>query len=73
MEVLQLPGVAIFADIIKIITRFINQIFKDSRKAIRIRNYVLKRNLCLHFMMEQSFLISGEKMLMSAEVKECVT
>ena len=45
MEVLQLPGVAIFADIIKIITRFINQIFKDSRKAIRIRNYVLKRNL----------------------------
>ena len=73
IEVLQLPGVAIFADIIKIITRFINQIFKDSRKAKRIRNYVLKRNLCLHFMIEQSFLISSEKMLISAEVRGCVT
>ena len=31
------PGVAIFADIIKIITWPIKQIFKDSRKAKRIR------------------------------------
>ena len=42
--------VAIFADIIKIITRFIKQIFKDSRKAKRIRNYVLKCNLYLYFL-----------------------
>ena len=31
-----MPGVAIFADIIKIITRFIKKIFKDSRKVKRI-------------------------------------
>ena len=30
------PGVAIFADIIKNITRFIRKIFKDSRKVKRI-------------------------------------
>ena len=44
---LRRPGVAIFADIIKIITRFIKEIFKDSRKPKRIRNYVLKCNLYL--------------------------
>ena len=42
--ILRRPGVAIFADIIKIITRFNKQIFKGSGKAKRIRNYVLKRN-----------------------------
>ena len=40
--ILRRPGVAIFADIIKIIARFTKKIFKDSRKAKRIRNYVLK-------------------------------
>ena len=44
---LRRPGVAIFADIIKIITRFIKQILKDSIKAKRIRNYILKLNLYL--------------------------
>ena len=45
-----MPGVAIFADIIKIITRFIKKIFKDSRKVTRIRNYVSKCNLYLYFL-----------------------
>ena len=48
--ILRRPGVAIFAEIIKIITRFIKQIFKDSRKAKRIRNYGLKFNLYLYFL-----------------------
>ena len=39
-----------FADIIKIVTRFFKEIFKDSRKAKRIRNYVLNRNLYLYFL-----------------------
>ena len=30
--ILRRPGVAIFADIIKIMTRFIKQIFKDQEK-----------------------------------------
>ena len=33
-------GVAIFANIIKIVTIFIKTIFKDSRKVKRIRKYV---------------------------------
>ena len=37
---LRRPGVAIFAGIIKIITMFINAIFKNSRKVKRIKNYV---------------------------------
>ena len=47
--VLRRPRVAIFVDIIKIIVRFIKQIFKDSRKVKRIRNYELKCNLYLYF------------------------
>ena len=42
--ILRRPGVAIFADIVKIITRFIMQILKDSRKVKRIRYYVSKCN-----------------------------
>ena len=41
------PGVDIFADIIKIVTMFIETITKDSRKVKRIRNYVSKSNLCV--------------------------
>ena len=48
--ILRKPGVAVFADIIKIITMFIKKIFKDSRKVKRIRNYVLKYNLYLYFL-----------------------
>ena len=41
--------VAIFADIIKILTMFVKIILKDSKKVIRIRNYVSKCNLYLYF------------------------
>ena len=47
--VLRMPGVAIFANIIKIITRFIKEIFKVSGKVKTIRNYVSKQNLYLYF------------------------
>ena len=40
-------GVAIFADIIKIVTMFIKTIIQDSRKVKRIINYVSKSNLYL--------------------------
>ena len=40
--VLRRHGVAIFADIIKIVTIFFKTILKDSRKVKRIRNYVSK-------------------------------
>ena len=71
--ILRRPGVAIFAGIIKIVTRFIKQIFKDSRKGKGIRNYILKCNLYLYFLIKQNLLISGEKMLMSAKVRGSAT
>ena len=37
--ILRRPGGDIFANIIKIITRFIKKIFKDSRRVKRVRNY----------------------------------
>ena len=67
------PKVAIFADIMKIVTMFINNIFLNSKKVKRIRNYISKRSLYLYFVIEQNFLIFGGKILMSAELKECVT
>ena len=42
--------VDIFADIIKIVTMFIKTILKDSEKVKRIRNYVLKCNLYMYFL-----------------------
>ena len=48
--ILRKPGVAIFADIIKIVTMIIKRIFKDSTEVKRIRNYVLKCNLYLYFL-----------------------
>ena len=62
-----------YADIIKIVTMFIKTITKDSRKVKRIRNYQSNSNLYVYFLMEQNLLISGEKMLMSAELKGCPT
>ena len=38
--ILRRPRVAIFTDIIKIVTKFIKTIFKYSRKVKRIGNYV---------------------------------
>ena len=49
--ILRQPGVAIFGDIIKIVTTFIKAIIKDSRKVKRIRNYVSKSNLYVYFLM----------------------
>ena len=48
--VLRRPGVAIFADIIKIVTMSIKTTLKDSRKVRRIGNYVSKWNLYLYFL-----------------------
>ena len=62
-----------FADIIKIATTCIKTTFKDSEKIERVRTYVLKRNLYPYFLISQKLQISGEKMLMSAELKGCVT
>ena len=71
--ILRRPGVAIFADIIKIVTMFIKTILKDSRKVKRISNYVSKWNLYLYFLIWQNLLISGKKLLMLAELKGFVT
>ena len=60
------PGLAIFADIIKIVTIFVKTI-KDLVQFKRIRDYVSKYNLYLYL------LISSEKMQMSPELKGCVT
>ena len=51
-SILRRPRVAIFTDIIKIVTMFIKTFFKDSRKVKRIRNYVLKCKLYLYFLMK---------------------
>ena len=48
---LRRPGVAIFADIIKIVIMFIRTIIQDSKKVKRIINYVSKSNLYLYFLM----------------------
>ena len=71
--ILRRAWVAIFGDIIKIVTMFIKTIFKDSRKVKRTRNYVSRCSLYLYFLIYQNLLISGEEMLMSAELKGCVT
>ena len=42
--------VAIFADIMKTITRFNKIIFKDARKVKGIKNYESKCNLYLYFL-----------------------
>ena len=45
-----MPRVVTFAEIIKIATMFIKTTFKDSENVKRIRNYELKCNLDLYFM-----------------------
>ena len=70
---LRRPGVAFFASIIKIFTMFIITIYTNSRKVKINRNYVSKCNLYLYFLIQQNLLISSEKMLVSAELKGCVT
>ena len=63
--ILRRSEVAIFADIIKIITKFIKKLFKDSR----IKNYVLKCNLYLYLLILENLPISGEKLLMSSKLR----
>ena len=63
----------IFADIIKVVTMSIETDLKDLKKVKRIRNYPLQCNLYPYFLIQQNLLISSEKMLMSAEIKGCVT
>ena len=48
---LRRPEVAIFADIIKIVTMFIETIVQDSRKVKRIIKYISKSSLYLYFLM----------------------
>ena len=51
--ILRSPRVGNFADIIKIATIFIKETFGDSKNMIRIRNYVLKYNPYLYFLIKQ--------------------
>ena len=53
-------GLATFADI-KIGTMFIKTTFKDPKEVKRIRNYLSKWDLYLHFLIQQNLLISGQK------------
>ena len=48
--ILRRPGVAIFAEIIKIVNMFLKTILKDSRKVRRIRNYASEWNLYLYLL-----------------------
>ena len=48
--ILRSSRIAIFADIVQIITMFTKTIFKDPRKVKGIRNYVSKSNLYLFFL-----------------------
>ena len=64
---------AFLANIIKIVTMFIKAIFEDSKKFTRNRNYVPKCNLYLYFLIDQNWLISGDKILISAKLKRCDT
>ena len=64
--------VANMVDIIKVVNMFIKVTFQDSKKIKIIRNYILKRNLYLYFLIEQNLLISIEQMLMLAELKGCI-
>ena len=58
--ILRRPGVAIFADIIKIVTMFIKTIFKNSRIVKRIRNYASNCSLNVYVLIKQNLLISSE-------------
>ena len=51
--ILRRPEVAIFADIIKILTTFIKTIPKDSRKVRRIISYVSEWNLYLYLLISK--------------------
>ena len=61
--ILRKARVANFADIIKFETMFIKATFKYLKKKVMYQNAI-----CF----QETLMISGEKMLMAAELKECV-
>ena len=71
--ILRRPKVAIFAHIIKIITMYIKKIFKLKKKLKELE--IMHQNaiyICISWC-SKILLITGQKMLMSAELKGCVT
>ena len=71
--ILRRPRVANSGNIANTANMFIKTTFKDSKKVKGIKNYVLKCNLYLHFLIQQKLLISAKKMLMSTKLNGCVT
>ena len=59
--ILRRPRAASFAEIIKVAITFNKTTLKDSKKVKRIKNYVLKCNLYLYFLVQQKLLISDGK------------
>ena len=71
--ILRRHRVAKLADISIIASIPVKTTFKESKKFKRIRNYILKYNVYPYFLIEKKLLISSEKKLTSAELKEYVT
>ena len=69
--ILRRPRVANFAEIIKVSTMFIKTTFKDSKKLKELEIFlkIMKKRSISVFL----DVTTGEKMLMSAECKECAT
>ena len=59
--ILRKPKVAIFADIIKIVTILNKAIFKEFFKVKRIHTFASKWNLYMYFLIQQNLLIVGKK------------
>ena len=59
--ILRKPKVAIFADIIKIVTILNKAIFKEFFKVKRIYTFAPKWNLYMYFLIQQNLLIVGKK------------
>ena len=59
--ILRRPRVANLTDIIKIATIYIKTTFIASSKVTKIRNYLLKCNLYLCFLIKERMLISDKK------------
>ena len=71
--ILRRPGVAIFAEIIKILTTLLNQSLKTQEKLEELEIMYLN-GLCIYISWYSKicwFMV--KKMLLSAELKECIT
>ena len=62
-----------FADISKFVTMVIKTNCKDLKKVKRVRNYVIKGNLHLYFLIQKKLKVSSENILMPTKPKVCVT